>query len=82
MVVGGGLRRSLHGLMVADLTEMLSRKFIIYIVLTVDLTAVTYEALIRGKKIHAVSVLYRIRIRLGYGTDTSDMYRIRKRRIG
>ena len=32
---------SLHRLMVADLTEMPSRKFIIYIVLTVDLTTVT-----------------------------------------
>ena len=41
MGVGDGLWRSLHGLMVADLTEMPSRKFIIYIVLMVDLTAVT-----------------------------------------
>ena len=41
MAVGGGLRRSLHGLMIANLTEMPLRKFIIYIVLTVDLTAVT-----------------------------------------
>jgi hypothetical protein len=41
MAVGGGLRRRLHGLVVADLTEMPSRKFIIYIVLTGDLTPVT-----------------------------------------
>ena len=41
VAVRGGLQESLHGLMVADLTEMPSRKFIIYIVLTVDLTAVT-----------------------------------------
>jgi hypothetical protein len=41
VAVGGGLWRRLHGLMVVDLTEMPSRKFIIYIVLTVDLTAVT-----------------------------------------
>ena len=36
MAVGGGLRR-----MIADLTEIASKKFIIHIVLTVDLTAVT-----------------------------------------
>ena len=41
MAVGGGLRWSLYGLMIADLTEMPSQKFIIYIVLTVDLTTVT-----------------------------------------
>ena len=40
VAVGGGLRWSLHGLIVANLTEMPSQKFIIYIVLTVDLTAV------------------------------------------
>ena len=37
MVYGGASM----GFMIADLTEMPSRKFIIYIVLTVDLTAVT-----------------------------------------
>ena len=41
VTVGGSLRQSLHGLIVADLTEIPSRKFIIYIVLTVDLTTVT-----------------------------------------
>ena len=41
MAVGGGLRGRFHELVFADLTEMSSRKFIIYIVLTVDLTPVT-----------------------------------------
>ena len=41
MAIEGRLRRNLHELIVADLTEMSSQKFIIYIVLTVDLTAVT-----------------------------------------
>lgn len=40
------------------------------------------NAPIRQKNFCAVSVLYRIRIRLGYGTDTADTYQIRKKRIG
>ena len=41
VAVRGGLWRRHYGLVITDLTEIPSRKFIIYIVLTVDLTPVT-----------------------------------------